>query len=62
VPDGELYSYMVVMALVTTMMAGPLLQWIYPTRKARTEGLAEEKTEDARLSPTGTGGDPSEPD
>jgi Kef-type K+ transport system membrane component KefB len=32
--DGELYSYMVVMALVTTMMAGPLLQRIYPLRRA----------------------------
>jgi Kef-type K+ transport system membrane component KefB len=28
--DGALYSSMVVMALVTTAMAAPLLQWIYP--------------------------------
>jgi hypothetical protein len=35
---------------------------VYPARKARTGGLAEEKTEDARLSPSGTGGDPSKPD
>ncbi|MFR0356688.1 cation:proton antiporter [Streptomyces sediminimaris] len=30
--DGKLYSVMVVMALVTTAMAGPLLQLIYPLR------------------------------
>lgn len=34
--DGELYSSMVVMALVTTAMAGPLLQLLYPVR--RVEG------------------------
>ena len=31
--DGELFSLMVVMALVTTMMAGPLLALIYPRRR-----------------------------
>jgi len=31
--DGELFSLMVVMAIVTTVMAGPLLSWIYPRRR-----------------------------
>ena len=35
--DVSLYSSMVVMALVTTAMAGPLLQLIYPLRADRTE-------------------------
>ncbi|WP_078625155.1 cation:proton antiporter [Streptomyces iakyrus] len=35
--DGELYSIMVVMALVTTAMAGPLLQLIYPVRPVPPE-------------------------
>ena len=35
--DGRLYSDMVVMALVTTAMAGPLLQLIYPMRAAEIE-------------------------
>jgi Kef-type K+ transport system membrane component KefB len=30
--DNELFSLMVVMALVTTAMTGPLLRWIYPDR------------------------------
>lgn len=30
--DTTLYSLMMVMALVTTAMTGPLLQWIYPQR------------------------------
>jgi Kef-type K+ transport system membrane component KefB len=30
--DNELFSLMVVMALVTTAMTGPLLSWIYPDR------------------------------
>jgi len=30
--DHELFSLMVVMALVTTAMSGPLLNWIYPRR------------------------------
>jgi Kef-type K+ transport system membrane component KefB len=32
--DGQLYSSMVVMAVVTTAMAGPLLQLLYPMRGA----------------------------
>jgi Kef-type K+ transport system membrane component KefB len=35
--DGQLYSSMVVMALVTTAMAGPLLQRIYPVPKTVPE-------------------------
>ncbi len=35
--DGQLFSMMVVMALVTTMMAGPLLAWIYPRRLAEAD-------------------------
>lgn len=35
--DGQLFSMMVVMALVTTMMAGPLLAWIYPRRLAAAD-------------------------
>ena len=30
--DEQIFSMMVVMALVTTVMAGPLLAWIYPRR------------------------------
>jgi K+:H+ antiporter len=30
--DQQIFSMMVVMALVTTVMAGPLLAWIYPRR------------------------------
>lgn len=35
--DGQLFSMMVVMALVTTIMAGPLLAWIYPRRLAEAD-------------------------
>ncbi|MEU4427631.1 cation:proton antiporter [Actinoplanes sp. NPDC024001] len=35
--DGQLFSMMVVMALVTTAMAGPLLAWIYPRRLAEAD-------------------------
>ncbi|WP_079079249.1 cation:proton antiporter [Streptomyces sp. DSM 15324] len=47
--DEELYSIMVVMALVTTAMAGPLLQLIYPARPAaptpeQSESLPHEVT------------------
>jgi Kef-type K+ transport system membrane component KefB len=31
--DTKLYSLMVVMAVVTTVMTGPLLKWIYPDRR-----------------------------
>jgi Kef-type K+ transport system membrane component KefB len=39
--DGELYSSMVVMALVTTAMAGPLLQLLYPIRRVEGDDDAE---------------------
>lgn len=35
--DGKLYSLMVVMAVLTTAMAGPLLRLIYPLRLVRNE-------------------------
>ncbi len=38
--DGQLYSLMVVMAVITTTMAGPLLAWLYPRRQVE-EDLAE---------------------
>jgi Kef-type K+ transport system membrane component KefB len=60
--DRDLYSYMVVMALVTTMMAGPLLSWIYPTAKAQAEDLAREQARDTGLTPVGGGGAPSRSD
>ncbi|GAA1687665.1 hypothetical protein GCM10009765_41450 [Fodinicola feengrottensis] len=31
--DTKLYSLMVVMAVVTTVMTGPLLKWVYPDRR-----------------------------
>ncbi len=34
--DGSLYSLMVVMAVVTTAMAGPLLTWLHPAGEAST--------------------------
>ncbi|WP_412541856.1 cation:proton antiporter [Longispora sp. K20-0274] len=41
--DGRLFSMMVVMALVTTVMAGPLLSWIYPRRQVDRDIAAAEK-------------------
>jgi Kef-type K+ transport system membrane component KefB len=38
--DGQLYSLMVVMAVITTTMAGPLLAWLYPRRQVE-EDVAE---------------------
>lgn len=41
--DGRLYSAMVVMAIVTTAMTGPLLGWVYPmnyVERDRTEAAA----------------------
>lgn len=35
--DGELFSLMVVMALVTTVMAGPVLALIYPRRRVERD-------------------------
>ncbi|MEV6315557.1 cation:proton antiporter [Streptomyces sp. NPDC051776] len=39
--DRELYSLMVVMAVVTTAMAGPLLRWILPRRLIEAEAARE---------------------
>ena len=36
----SLYSMMVVMALVTTFMTTPLLEWVYPLRMVREEMAA----------------------
>ena len=41
--DGELFSLMVVMALVTTVMAGPLLAVIYPKRRIARDIAEAEK-------------------
>lgn len=41
--DGRLFSMMVVMALVTTMMAGPLLALIYPSRLVERDILRTER-------------------
>ncbi|GAA2714078.1 cation:proton antiporter [Actinoplanes palleronii] len=41
--DQQIFSMMVVMALVTTMMAGPLLGWIYPKRVADRDVAAAER-------------------
>ncbi|HST49827.1 cation:proton antiporter [Jatrophihabitans sp.] len=35
--DGQLYSLMVVMAVITTTMAGPLLAWLYPRRQVEQD-------------------------
>jgi Kef-type K+ transport system membrane component KefB len=35
--DGQLYSLMVVMAVITTTMAGPLLAWLYPRRQVEED-------------------------
>lgn len=47
-----LFSMMVLMALVTTFMTAPLLEWVYPTRLLReeTEDVREE-TEEVREGP-----------
>ncbi|MFI7025194.1 cation:proton antiporter [Micromonospora sp. NPDC049900] len=50
--DGQLYSSMVVMALVTTAMAGPLLQLLYPMPSGRD--TAPPHAPD--LEPAGTSG------
>jgi K+:H+ antiporter len=39
----ELFSIMVLMALVTTLMTSPLLSWIYPERLARMESSTYQK-------------------
>lgn len=38
--DGQLYSLMVVMAVITTTMAGPLLAWLYPRRQVEEDVAA----------------------
>ncbi|MFF5016559.1 cation:proton antiporter [Streptomyces sp. NPDC001165] len=39
--DRELYSLMVIMAVVTTAMAGPLLRWLLPRRLVEAEAARE---------------------
>jgi Kef-type K+ transport system membrane component KefB len=46
--DQSLYSIMVVMAVVTTAMAGPLLRWIYPPAHL-VAALAEQENAPAAL-------------
>ncbi|WP_018350538.1 cation:proton antiporter [Longispora albida] len=41
--DGELFSLMVVMALVTTVMAGPLLSALYPRSRVAAETTAADQ-------------------
>ncbi|MEJ3742500.1 cation:proton antiporter [Actinomycetes bacterium KLBMP 9797] len=41
--DDSVFSMMVVMALVTTMMAGPLLAAVYPRRLAEQDALAAQR-------------------
>lgn len=41
--DGRLFSIMVVMALVTTAMAGPLLNLVYPRRMVERDALAAQR-------------------
>ena len=47
--DQSLYSLMIVMAIVTTIMAGPLLQLIYPDRFLRRD-IAEADRAAARIA------------
>ncbi|MGW4891938.1 cation:proton antiporter [Kitasatospora sp. NPDC004240] len=51
--DRELYSLMVVMAIVTTAMAGPLLRWILPRRLVEAEAARGALPDDARTSARG---------
>ncbi len=46
-----LFVMMVLMALTTTFMTTPLLEWIYPTRLIRDEADAQEHSGDAVLIP-----------
>jgi len=41
--DQRLYSLMVVMALVTTAMTGPLLRWLYPSQRITRDFLSAAK-------------------
>ena len=41
--DQQIFSMMVVMALVTTIMAGPLLGWIYPRRMVERDVARAER-------------------
>ncbi|QUQ64349.1 cation:proton antiporter domain-containing protein [Kutzneria sp. CA-103260] len=45
--DGELYSLMVVMAVLTTVMTGPLLRLIYPLSRIAAETTADERRQPA---------------
>jgi Kef-type K+ transport system membrane component KefB len=45
--DQDLFTLMVIMALVTTAMAAPLLERVYPARLAEQDRLAEERSRGA---------------
>ena len=45
--DQDLFTLMVIMALVTTAMAAPLLERVYPRRLAEQDRLAEERAREA---------------
>ncbi|MFN7950420.1 MAG: cation:proton antiporter [bacterium] len=46
-----LFVMMVLMAIITTFMTTPLLEWIYPSRLIRQDAAEEEPTGDAILIP-----------
>lgn len=54
--DQELYSLLVVMALVTTAMTGVLLRWVYPEWRMRRD-----RGPDARAAPVEHGGETAAP-
>ncbi|CAA9399879.1 MAG: Na+/H+ antiporter [uncultured Pseudonocardia sp.] len=45
--DQDLFTLMVIMALVTTAMAAPLLERVYPQRLAEQDRLAEQRPQEA---------------
>ena len=52
--DGDLYSLMVVMALVTTAMAGVLLPFVYPAERVRADAAPREGSAVADRRPDAT--------
>ncbi len=49
--DQDLFTLMVVMALVTTAMAAPLLERVYPRELAERDRLAEQRPQEAVATP-----------
>ena len=49
--DQDLFTLMVIMALVTTAMAVPLLERVYPRELAEQDRLAEERPQEAVAAP-----------